>query len=153
MYVRSHSFPFLPGKVHDFSLTRSRKKKKKVLLLPFTQAMANAFLKQLNATLLLQVSFIAIYHSLAAQLSCFLGPTMTSLCRVSFFYYFFLSISVTPTPPQWWRRGFRQGLILQAVFGKKSGKEEGSGEQAQSCGAVHPSNIKGSILQADGLGE
>lgn len=29
MYVRSHSFPFLPGKVHDFSLTRSRKKKKK----------------------------------------------------------------------------------------------------------------------------
>lgn len=115
--------------------------------------MANAFLKQLNATLLLQVSFIAIYHSLAAQLSCLLGPTMASLCRVSFFYYFFLSISVTPTPPQWWRRGFRQGLILQAVFGKKSGKEEGSGEQAQSCGAVHPSNIKGSILQADGLGE
>lgn len=83
--------------MHDFSLTRSRKKKKKVLLLPFTQAMANAFLKQLNATLLLQVSFIAIYHSLAAQLSCFLGPTMTSLCRVSFFYYFFYP-SVSPQP-------------------------------------------------------
>lgn len=153
MYVRSHSFPFLPGKVHDFSLTRSRKKKKKS---PSPSLHSGHGKCLFEATKCHFTSSGQLYcHIPLPGCTAFMLPwahndfTLQSL----FFLLFFLSISVTPTPPQWWRRGFRQGLILQAVFGKKSGKEEGSGEQAQSCGAVHPSNIKGSILQADGLGE
>lgn len=48
------------------------------------------FLKQLNATLLLQVSFTAICHSLAAQLSCLLGPAMT-FTKQSLFFFFLIS--------------------------------------------------------------